>query len=600
MKNLFPYLLLSLFTLITFSAKEAVYTPASANCIIVTNSNDSGPGSLREALTLADADVSIDSILFNIPGAGVHTINLLSELPELRRFLVIDGTSQPGNFPMVGLIEIDIAGSNSLDTILKGKDNGIFGLVLKGTFVTYGIEGFGMFIGEKDKGNVITNCSRGISIHGIASSGRVTKIKYNIIGSDINYQSAIDWMTPPLFVPLVGIFLSFTDYPIVEHNTLLYHLFTGIRVDNTQEASIYKNHIGVDSLFTTDMSFFPSFTGLPSATGIIFSSSSSDAIMEENVIVKQDTAMFFNSVSPWGPAQRNTFTKNSIYCNTTGMIVSAGDQGSILPPQISTANTNEITGTASPNETIEVFVETQVNNWSCNNCSAGSPQGETYLGTTTSDVTGDWILSSSSFLTPLTTGQNIIATTTDANGNTSEYSVCSSVQLGLTSNPCSIEIPLQIGWNLISTNCEPNELNMDSIFTDIASQLIEVKDLNDSYVPLLGYNHIGDWDIQSSYLVKMINNDTLNIQGVSVDPISTPIILTEGWNMGTYLLDSIGNPDSVWANIASNIIEVKTLSESYVPSSGSSTLDTLKPYQGFYFNLLNADTLIYDSSNSGF
>ena len=53
-------------TMIAQSAIAATFT--------VTNINDSGGGSLRQAILNANANPGADSIHFNIPGGGVHSI----------------------------------------------------------------------------------------------------------------------------------------------------------------------------------------------------------------------------------------------------------------------------------------------------------------------------------------------------------------------------------------------------------------------------------------------------------------------------------------------------------------------------------------------
>ena len=68
--------------------------------LIVTNTNDSGDGSLRNAITLANVVTSgIDTIDFAIPGTGVHTIAPLSDLPAITAPFTIDGYSQSGASP---------------------------------------------------------------------------------------------------------------------------------------------------------------------------------------------------------------------------------------------------------------------------------------------------------------------------------------------------------------------------------------------------------------------------------------------------------------------------------------------------------------------
>lgn len=68
-----------------------------ANPLIVTNTNDSGGGSLRAAVQYANTKGSPVTISFAIPGAGPHTITLASALPNITaNGLTIDGTTQPG------------------------------------------------------------------------------------------------------------------------------------------------------------------------------------------------------------------------------------------------------------------------------------------------------------------------------------------------------------------------------------------------------------------------------------------------------------------------------------------------------------------------
>src|SRR5437016_3337378 len=60
----------------------------------VTNTNDSGPGSLRQAILDANANAGADIITFDIPGSGPHTINTTGQLTILDT-VTIDGYSQP-------------------------------------------------------------------------------------------------------------------------------------------------------------------------------------------------------------------------------------------------------------------------------------------------------------------------------------------------------------------------------------------------------------------------------------------------------------------------------------------------------------------------
>ena len=81
---------------------------ASLQNFVVTNANDHGPGSFREAIINANANTmsGTDKIVFDIPGPGVKVISLLTPLPEITDPLIIDATTQPG-FTGAPLIELD-------------------------------------------------------------------------------------------------------------------------------------------------------------------------------------------------------------------------------------------------------------------------------------------------------------------------------------------------------------------------------------------------------------------------------------------------------------------------------------------------------------
>jgi hypothetical protein len=64
----------------------------------VTNTNNSGAGSLRAAIVAVNKDTvnQVDVINFKIPGTGTHTIKLTSELPIMTHPVNINGSSEAG------------------------------------------------------------------------------------------------------------------------------------------------------------------------------------------------------------------------------------------------------------------------------------------------------------------------------------------------------------------------------------------------------------------------------------------------------------------------------------------------------------------------
>lgn len=100
---------------------------SSVTPIVVTNTNDSGYGSLRQAIEFANAFHGASVIVFDIPGPGPHTISPLSPLQRLIERAVIDATTQPG-YAGSPVVELDLSGTwDNLDV-----SNAVYGLAVYG------------------------------------------------------------------------------------------------------------------------------------------------------------------------------------------------------------------------------------------------------------------------------------------------------------------------------------------------------------------------------------------------------------------------------------------------------------------------------------
>ncbi|MDQ5944011.1 MAG: trimeric autotransporter adhesin [Patescibacteria group bacterium] len=102
----------------------------------VTNTNDSGAGSLRQAMMDANSNGNpsdIDSIEFNISGSGVQVITPIVALPAISESLTINGYTQPGSSentsawgsPINANILIEINGENVDDNGLATNANNV-------------------------------------------------------------------------------------------------------------------------------------------------------------------------------------------------------------------------------------------------------------------------------------------------------------------------------------------------------------------------------------------------------------------------------------------------------------------------------------------
>jgi titin len=150
---------------------------------LVTNTADSGSGSLRQAITNADSTSGSSVIDFAI-GSGPQTITPLSPLPSLNATITIDGTSQPGyaGTPLITLNGSSAGSSaNGIQTSASGCS--ILGLVID-DFASNGIV-LGVYGGTG--GDTVEGCYIGIDPTGSVAaangdSGILVTSSDNVIG----------------------------------------------------------------------------------------------------------------------------------------------------------------------------------------------------------------------------------------------------------------------------------------------------------------------------------------------------------------------------------------------------------------------------------
>lgn len=146
----------------------------------VTNTNDSGAGSLRRALEHAGNTAAPDTINFNLPGGGPHVISPLTPLPMLLFPIEIDGLSQSGadasSWPPDLRIVLDGSSAPAGTDGLSLGDNGtglghnelpswVKGLVIRN------FDGDGIQLNLSAQRYRISDCFIGTSVDGMSAAG---------------------------------------------------------------------------------------------------------------------------------------------------------------------------------------------------------------------------------------------------------------------------------------------------------------------------------------------------------------------------------------------------------------------------------------------
>jgi len=172
--------------------------PAAATGFSVTNTNDSGSGSLRQAITDANAaGPGPHTITFNIAGSGAHTIALASSLPVIAvsgGVLTVDGTTQPG-YAGSPLVALNCGDTGRLAFQFVGTGGGaVKGLAIGNcadaitAFFAVPVAVKACYIGTDATGTTAVPNSIGISIaSAILTIGGPTAADRNIISGNSQY-----------------------------------------------------------------------------------------------------------------------------------------------------------------------------------------------------------------------------------------------------------------------------------------------------------------------------------------------------------------------------------------------------------------------------
>ncbi len=419
---------------------------ASADYIWVTNCDDAGPGSFREAIHIANRHAGPDTILFAIPegvpgyqaDAGIWAIQPQTELPLITDGklliyafsqstfigrdtnpdgpeIVLDGhqAGQDASGLHIAAPEVSIVGLTVqryanvgiwMDRVDAGHIAGCYiGTDHSGTVAAP--NGLGICIGNRCQHvtvapmdtfrNVITgNINGGILV---SDSSHAITVLNNMVGLDRTSQAA------PGNGGFGGLCIQqFCDSVIVIDNRIGGNVF-GLFINNSVHNTIQSNWIGISpvNLDLKPGDLIP-LTGNKN-DGIYLAGESTDNLISQNIICQNEGP----GVGIYGEQPtRNRISQNCISQNGGPGISFTSTGANMVPaPIITSATGTSVSGTAIPNATIEFYTDAE-------------DEGQMFQGETRSGSDGhfNW---TGVIAGPL---PNITALAINAEGSTSPFS----------------------------------------------------------------------------------------------------------------------------------------------------------------------------------
>lgn len=410
--------------------------PALATLSVV-NTSDSGPGSLRQAITDANANpATADTIVFNIPtsdpgfNGSTFTIQPLTELPVVLRATTIDGTTQIAftgdTNPLGPEVVLDGSRLSAGSGLRLADDNVVRGLVVHGFINGLGVGGSYSWDPDLRPSN--------------------NRIEGNYIGTDATGTVALANSVGADFHGFGSPSVQATSN-VIRDNLISGNQFDGISLCDADRTEIVNNRIGTDRTGSAALGNGREGIGLycaGSPRNLI--QGNTIAWNGANGILDAPDFRFGVSFTPNGH-QGNHITENSIHSNG-GLGIDVlpppfpsgeppftptpndscdGDTGGNLRQNFPEITRAERAGSATivegflnstPNATytVELFASAVAD-------PSGAGEGETFLSALSVAVDGS-CLGNFSVTLPVAVppGHVITATATDGAGNTSEFS----------------------------------------------------------------------------------------------------------------------------------------------------------------------------------
>lgn len=407
--------------------------------LLVTNVQDSGAGSFRQAILDSNASMEPDYIAFAISGQS-RTIELQSSLPDITNPVLIDATTQPGfvDRPLIELSGQRLS-NREYGLVLRAGDTGVKGLVVNrfpgvgiliegkernriemsyvgtdstGMSIDHGNGGEGIVIvdskdnqiGSPGKGNLVSGNGKG----GIVVLGRLSEKNWivgNRIGTDIDGIKAIpneDYGV--LFVGdsganVVGVNHEFGTGG--EGNLISGNGKGGIRLDQSHQNTVSGNTIGIDATGSVSLANQEFGVLVNNAVGNRIGSNSdgNNDLKERNYISGNSTggirvfgSFFTHIAGNWIGTSVDGLS--SVPNGQDGILVDGSSANTVIGLGMSKINPQAARNVISGNKRHGVWISGGIGSRLSNNFVGIAPDGETAIpnaldGVLVSNITDD-------------------------------------------------------------------------------------------------------------------------------------------------------------------------------------------------------------------
>ncbi len=475
---------------------------------VVTNTNDAGAGSLRQAILDANANPGPDDITFQIPGAGVHTITPLSPLPNVTGTTNIDGFTQPGAVAnslgtgsnAVLLVELDgsAAGAGASGLVITGNTASVSGLVINrfvgnGVLFTQSAEGTvrGCYIGTNTAGTA----ALGNAAHGVAIIDSGSNLIGGAVVGDFNLISGNGGDGVHIEESMLG---ADADTNVVQGNRIGLGNGGGALPNAGNGVYIFgdNNTVGGQNAGEGNQIANNGSDGVEVASG------GSNAVRGNSIFSNTKLGIELRDAQPDGTVTPNDAGDGDAGANTL-------QNFPIINSATSAGNSTDVAGTldSSPGGGFRIDF------YSSPTCDqSGNGEGQTYLGSVNAGTDdGGQGTFNVQLLQAVPVGHVVTATLTGESPNTSEFS------------PCRVVVAPTFNWDGSADTNWHNAANWDTNAVPTATDIVVIPSAGVTNNPaILGADAAAaNVTVQAGRALIFSNGRTLNATTTTVDAGAT-------------------------------------------------------------------------------
>jgi hypothetical protein len=157
----------------------------------------------------------------------------------------------------------------------------------------------------------------------------------------------------------------------------------------------------------------------------------------------------------------------------------------------------------------------------------------------------------------------------------------------------SQSLSLQAGGNLVSAAVQPSDPDLEAVFGDATSALVQVEtDDGQVFDPNDGTDEIGTWEATEAYTIYAETPTSFAVEGTALD--SASVSLDKGWNWLPYLDSTSVAIEQALQPIENDLVMVKDeTGRVYHPGQGTTQIDSLTPGAAYKIYVESPVTLNY-------